>query len=504
MTTFWRKSSWQQYLAALAMFMAVTLLNLWLHDWIGHQAIALVYLLSVVLIALFVDRGPILFGTVLSATGWCFFHAPPRFSFQIAGFYDKMMLATYFVVAMTIGYLTTQLREQKHTEKKREECTAALYHLTRELANAGGIEEILGKSVQHVDSFFHLPTALSLPRWGETSGLAQFSDNTWRLDDKEISIVRWVYEHNRPAGRGTDILPEAGGIHLPLGSANSIAAVLSLKISDSTPLTPQQRGLLENFAQQIGLALDRQRWRDAEVKNKLLAESERLGRTLLNSVSHELRTPASAIASAASGLRSSGTLTAAQENLTVEIESAGARLNRVIQSLLSAARVQSGQLRPKLELCDVADLVQVALCHTSDILSQHPVQTRIAAELPLVQADFVLLEQALDNLLVNAATHTPPGTPIEVSAWPANSHVILEVADQGTGLPPEQLERIFDVFHRAPDAKPGGTGLGLAIVKGFVEAQGGRVTATNRPGGGAAFSIELPAFETPLLPEENA
>jgi two-component system sensor histidine kinase KdpD len=242
--------------------------------------------------------------------------------------------------------------------------------------------------------------------------------------------------------------------------------------------------------------------RDAELRNKLLAESERLGRTLLNSVSHELRTPISAISGAAGSLRESQPLTPLQQKLAAEIESGSSRLNRVVQSLLSAARIQAGQIRPNLDWCDVRDVVRLALLEVKELTAGRPVQVDIPAELPLLKADSVLMEQILVNLLINAGTHTPPGTAIEVKVRASRNQMILEVADRGPGLPPEELERVFDLFHRMPRAKPGGTGLGLAIVKGFTEAQNGTVQAGNRPEGGAVFALAMPLSKPPSLPEE--
>jgi two-component system sensor histidine kinase KdpD len=346
---------WREYVLAFGAFAVTSLFNVWLQQWIGYEAIALVYLLAVVVLALFVGRGPVLFGTALTAFGWGFLFAPPRYSFHIAGSYDKIMLAMYFVVAVTIAELTTRLRAS----------------------------------------------------------------------------------------------------------------------------------------------------REAEIRSRLMAESERLGRNLLNSVSHELRTPLAAITSAASSLRAAGGLAPIQQNLAAEIESAASRLDRVVQSLLSAARLHSGQLRPKLDWCDMSDVIRGSLRGASRLLVEHPVANHTLPGLPLVRADFVLMEQVVTNLLVNAAVHTPPGTPIEIVAWVEGTKFMVEVADRGPGLPKEQAERIFDSFHRAPGAKPGGTGLGLTIVKGFVDAQGGRVTARNRPGGGAVFSVCLPASETPELPPDQ-
>ncbi|MEY2467161.1 MAG: hypothetical protein QOD03_1682 [Verrucomicrobiota bacterium] len=346
---------WRQYVVAFLIFALVSLFNLCIQDWIGYQAIALIYLLSIVLLALVISRGPIFFGTVLTAAGWNFFFAPPAFAFNISDTYDNMMLLTYFVVTLTVGQLTTRLRMQ----------------------------------------------------------------------------------------------------------------------------------------------------REAEIKSKLVVESERLGRTLLNSVSHELRTPVAAITSATNSLQATDPLTDEQRNLAGEIEFASARLNRVVQSLLSAARLQAGQVQPKLDWCDVSDVVRVVLRNNNKLTCGHPIEVRMAPSLPLIKADFVLMEQALANLVVNAATHTPPAMPIEISARVEQKNFILEVADHGLGLPSDQLERIFDPFYRTALATPGGTGLGLAIVKGFIEAQGGNVKAANRKSGGAIFTITMPIADAPNLPKEN-
>jgi two-component system sensor histidine kinase KdpD len=347
--------AWRQYALAFAVFVVVTAFSFSLQKLFGYQAIALIYLLSVALLALFINRGATLFGTILTALGWNYFFAPPAFAFNVSDSYDNMMLMTYFVVTLTIGQLTTRLRAQ----------------------------------------------------------------------------------------------------------------------------------------------------RDAEMHAKLLTESERLGRTLLNSVSHEFRTPIAAISSATQSLVSTGVLTHEQHNLVREVESAAERLNRVVEGLLNAARIKAGQVRPKLDWCDITDLVRVMLRGVKSQISNRPIRTFIPANLPLVKTDFVLTEQALSNLVVNAVKHTPPGTPVEITAHIEAGYLVLTVADSGPGLPVDQLGRIFDSFKRGDDAKTGGVGLGLAIVKGFIEVQGGRVEAANRSNGtGAIFTIYLNATDSPVLSPE--
>ena len=493
----------KQYLAALAVVAIVTLLGLTVQRWLGYQAVALVYLSAVVLLAMLVGRGPNFFAATLTALCWNFLFVPPVLTFHISGFHDTMMFAMYFIVALATGQLTTRLRLQQLAERQREQRASALYQLTRELANSGDFPQVLSVAVREVGTAFDADVAVLLPDLEAGQQLTPYPAGLWVLDEKEEAVAAWAFQHDQPAGRFTDTLPQATALHLPLSAGGKPSGVIALRFHANRPLSVQQRNLLDSFVRQIALVLDRQRLRDAETTAKLLAQSEQLGRTLLNSVSHELRTPIAAITSAASGLRESGALTPAQANLAAEIESASARLNRLVQSLLSAARIQSGQIKPHLDWCDVADLVQVALRSVENLLSHHPTGTRIAPGLPLLKLDFVLMEQALANLLVNAATHTPAGTPVEIGARVEGKELMLEVADRGPGLPVSELERVFDLFHRAAAAEPGGTGLGLAIVKGFVESQGGRVQAANRAGGGAIFTIRLPVPDAPSLPEET-
>ncbi|HXT40410.1 MAG TPA: sensor histidine kinase KdpD [Candidatus Angelobacter sp.] len=497
------ESQGKQYLAALCVVVAVTLLGLAVRGLIGYQAVALVYLSAVVVLAMFVGRGPNLFAATLTALCWNFMFVPPLYAFRIEGFHDTMMFAMYFLVALASGQMTARLRLQQRAERQREQRASALYQLTRELASATDFPQVLSVAIREVGAAFDADAALLLPDPEANEQLTPYPAGLWVLDEKEEAVAAWAFLHDKPAGRFTDTLRQATGLHLPLSAGGKPSGVIALRFHSGQSLSVQQRNLLDSFVRQIALVTDRQRLRDAETSAKLLAQSEQLGRTLLNSVSHELRTPIAAISSAASGLRESGALTSAQTNLAAEIESASARLNRLVQSLLSAARIQSGQIKPALDWCDVPDLVQVAVRSVESLLAGHPVELRIAPELPLMKLDYVLMEQVLANLLVNSATHTRFGTPVEIGARVEDRELILEVADRGPGLPPNELERVFDLFHRAPGSKPGGTGLGLAIVKGFIEAQGGRVRAANRAGSGAVISIRFPVPDAPTVPEET-
>jgi two-component system sensor histidine kinase KdpD len=211
-------------------------------------------------------------------------------------------------------------------------------------------------------------------------------------------------------------------------------------------------------------------------------------------MSHEMRTPLAAIQSATGNLAALGqsNLSDLQLEMLAEIREAADRLDRLVGNVLEATHLESGTVKPKMNDCDVSDLVYLTVSETEKEMARHKVTVRIDSALPLVPMDFVLTQQALSNLLSNAARHTPPGTAVEVAASVENDVLRLVVADHGPGISPAVLPRIFDKFYRAPNAATGGTGLGLSLVKGFVEAQGGHVTADNGANGGMIFTIRLP------------
>jgi two-component system, OmpR family, sensor histidine kinase KdpD len=490
------------YGVAFSVVAAVTGLNALLQPWLRYQSLALVYLLSVVVLAMFVGRGPTLAAATATALLWDFLFVPPLFTFRISGTTDVMLFSTYFVVALAMGHLAARLRAQQAAERQREQRATALYLLTRELAQASDFADLLAIIVREVGKAANAEVALSLPEDTPNRPPTPYFASTWSMAEKEQSVASWAFLHRQPAGTGTDTLPSAAGLHLPLVAGERAVGVLSLRFREVATLTTGQRDLLDAFVRQIALVLDRQRLRDAEQQAKLVAESERLSKTLLNSLSHEMRTPIAAIASAASSLSEPRAPAELRQTMVGEIQQAARRLNRLVGNLLNMTRLETGHVQPHLDWCDVADLLQVTLKELEADLAGHNIASQVEAGLPLVRLDFVLMQQCLGNLLLNAALHTPPGTQIQVGAAVEADKLVLTVADRGPGLPPESVPFIFDKFYRAPAAPAGGTGLGLAIVKGFVEAQGGRVQAENRPGGGARFTIRMPLAKAPPVAME--
>jgi two-component system sensor histidine kinase KdpD len=488
----------QQYLYAVAAVAATGVLNLGLMQVAGPRVPGLVFLLAVVLLALFVGRGPVLLAGALSAVAWNFFFLPPRFTLVIGQPEDAILFGAYFVVALVLGQLVARIRIQSEADRRREERSKALSELNRDLAEASSRDEVVWHLVAQVNRVFQATVAVSLP---VGQSLAAHPDSSLTLTEKELSVSDWAFRQRKAAGRFTDNLPGAVALHLPLATERKTFGVLAVALPDKS-LTLAQRDLLETFARQAALVLDRVELRNAAEQARLLAESERLSRALLNSISHELRTPLAASTSAASALADADGASPEQRRaLLGEIQEANARLNRIVGNLLDVARLESGKVRPNLDWHDARDIVQTTLRRLERELTGHPVSLELPAELTLVRIDFSLVEHALANLLLNAAAHTPPGTPIEVRAQRANENLALSVADRGPGISADILPHIFEKFFRAPCAPAGGSGLGLTIAKGFVEAHGGTITAENRPGGGAIFTLNLPQVEPPPFVE---
>jgi len=405
----------------------------------------------------------------------------------------------YFAVALVMGQLTARIRAQEAAERQREGRTMALYLLTGELTAANNLEQMLQRAVNQTEQAFKAQVVVLLPGQPDQARLVPQASSNFKLAQAECEAANWAFDHGQAAGKFTNNLPEVGGLYVPLMTGGSAVGVIGLQFSQSLPPTMHQRNLLDAFSQQIALAIERHRLRVVSERAKVLAESDRLSQTLLNSMSHEIRTPIAAIQSATTNLveLKEGAWSEPERGMITEIQEATERLNRLTGNMLDITRLESGHVQPKLNECDVSDLLHVAVAETEKILARHKIAVEITAGLPIVQMDFVLMQQALTNLLSNAALHTPAGTEVRVSAGVANGDLVIEVADRGPGIPPAAIDRVFEKFYRGPNAGTGGTGLGLSLVKGFVEAQGGAVTAGNRPDGGAVFRLRLPLARTP-------
>lgn len=490
------RSSPREYGWAAATIAALTLPALLLPTD-TYLAVGLVYLLAVIMLSLRVGRGPVLAAGVLSAVTWNFLFIPPRFTFYINKLEDATLFGTYFVVALVAGHLTSRIRAQSHNERRREERATALFELTRALAEADTLDAAVFAALRQADELFSAKTALLFRN--QADGLTPHFAGSFALDEKEGGVADWVYRNRRPAGRFTDTLPGAAAFYLPLVREEKAVGVLGITVPADATLTLAQRDLLETFARQLALSLEREHLREASEREKLLAESDKLHRVLLDSVSHELRTPLAVITGSLENLPNADPALA--NHLVGEARIAARRLNRLVGNLLDQTRLESGTLKPRLDWCDARDLVNAALEGVRDALAGHTLEVVMPDDMPPVRADFALMEQALANLLLNATRHTPAGTQVFLTAGVerGGTRAYFTVADRGPGFPLAMRERLFKKFERGDAAHAGGLGLGLSIVQGFVVAQGGEIVVGENPGGGAVFTIYLPhaAPQTP-------
>ncbi len=484
-----------QYVVALVAVAFITAVDLYLLPLIGYRSAGLSELFVVLLIAVFIGRGPALMAALLTAVSWNFLFIPPRFTLTISLVEDVILFAMYFITALVAGNLTARLRTQERLARYRAERTQALYALTRDIATAVTLDDVLQSAVKQIGQVFDADVAVFLRTPSGKLQAEAHPAGSLTVDERDYSVAAWAFQNARPAGKGTGTLSLARAQSLPLLTPGGPVGVIVLHQRRTEELNVDQAAMLETFVSQVALGIEREFLDAAAEQSAMLRESERLHATLLNSISHELRTPISTILGAASSLNDARVDGDTRDTLVHDIQDAAERLNRLVANLLDISRLESGRLTLKLEWSDVSDLIGVALSSAERRLAGHPVTLDVPPDLPLIQIDFVLMEQALVNILDNAAVYTPPGTPIHVSARRRDDAVEIAVADRGPGLPTDP-DRLFEKFFRGPTAASGGTGLGLAIVKGLVESHGGSIRAENEPEGGARFVITLPATAT--------
>ena len=483
----------REYAIAIALTVLVTLASLGLEPLAGHAAVSSLYLLLVVVAGLKLRRGSVLFVAASSTLAWYTVFIPPRFAFHIGTLEDAMIFATFFAVAMAMGHLTSRLRLKEVAERNRERRTAALYELVRQAGLAPDLERGLGAAIRLIETLFGVRANLLLRRPDRTVAAEWFSTSSLSLDPKEHRVAEWAFSHRRPAGKFTEALADAEAMHLPLQARADVMGVLTVLPTRGATFDVAERELLETFAVLIGTILEKDDLLQGAKRAEILEASERLQRALLQSVSHELKTPLAAVHTGIDALAKQLSSNDRSQATLRETQQALRRLHRVINNLLDMTRIESGVIHPKLEWCDVGELIQAAIDLAADGLGERSVGIEVERDFPIIKVDQALLEQCLSNLLLNAASHSPAGTKIIIRARFADGRVILTVLDEGSGIPEPDLPCIFETFHRGAGAAPGGTGLGLAIVDGFVRAHGGNVSAANRLPCGAEFIITIPA-----------
>ncbi len=474
-----------------------------LQGLIGPRAVSLVFLFGVVVSALFLARGPVLLLGVLSALAWDFLFLPPHFTLYVAELPDALTMALYLVVALVLGELTGRLRAREEAERAREARATALYRLTRALSAAPDLAGALRGAAEELERLFEARVTFLLPDASGALAAGSHPDGDEPATPKELGVARWAFDHGQVAGQGTDTLPDTPALYVPLRTARGTGGVLGMRARPGRALLFAERELLETAAGLVAAAVERDGLLRQARHAELAEASERLQRALLDSVSHELKTPLAVISTASEHLLS--TLVRRPEEtrarLLSEIRQASLRLERTVNNLLDMSRLEAGRLPVKREWCDVLDSLRAAVDSAHEVAPDHRIEMSVPADMPPLRLDAALVETALVNLLLNAASHAGDAPrPAELSAAFAAGRLRLAVRDHGPGLPPGGAALLFGKFQRGPDAMPGGLGLGLSIVQRLAAALGGSVSARDAEGGGAEFIIELPAEAAGEIP----
>jgi two-component system sensor histidine kinase KdpD len=459
----------------------------------------MVYLLGVAFVATRFGRAPSALATALSVAAFDFFFVPPRLTFAVS---DTQYFLTFVVmlgVALLISNLAVRVRDHAEAARQRERRTRLLYETSRELGGLSVPDAIASTGRRRVSDVFHGPAVVFLPGPDGTLLPLGEAQPAAGLGPNERAVADWVFRHGRNAGLGTDTLPGATALCVPLPGGERPVGVLCVRPHETLlPLSPEQQDLLETLARLIAAPLEQARLAAAAEKARLEVEAERLRNTLLSSVSHDFRTPLSAITGAASSLLGEAALGGeARADLARTIYEEAGRLNRLVANLLDMTRLESGSLQLRREWQSLEEIVGSAVSRIEKSLDGRRLRIDLPEDLPLVSVDAVLVEQLFFNLLDNAIKYTPAAAAIEISAVRREGELEVAVANDGPPLLPGEERRVFEKFFRRPQAPQGGFGLGLAICRAVVETHAGHIWAENQQPGGVAFRFTLPLGGSP-------
>jgi two-component system sensor histidine kinase KdpD len=476
-----------------------------IEPFVGIENVDLVFLIAVILIASRYGLWPSLTASVISVLTYNFVFLPPVYTFTITNPAHVIALVFFLAAALVASNLAARVRNQAIATRLRARTSEALYAFSRKVAGVATLDDLLWAAAFQIASMLKLNVVLLLPEDGQLVVQTGYPPED-RIDSADLAAAHWSWKHNRPAGRGAETLPGGKRLFMPVRTSRGPVGVIGLDREQPGPLlTPDERRLLDALLDQTAVAIERVQLAKEIDEARVLTETERLRSALLASISHDLSTPLASILGAATSLQDYEALydRKARQELIATILDESERLHRFVRNLLDMTRLESGAIEPNREMIDFGEAIGAALERCSRILIQHRVELAIAPDLPMLELDAVLLEQALINLLDNASKYTPPGSTVSILAQRQAGNIVLQVLDEGPGMPESELERVFTKFHRlhAGDRKRPGTGLGLAVCRGFVEALGGTITAGNRSDrSGAIFTLsfpERPADERP-------
>lgn len=489
------KSVWS-LVVALIFVALVTLVGKLYGDYLGITNIGMLYLLPVVFAAARLGT----FGSIIVAAASLvcldLFFVPPLLLLTISDPRHLITFVVFMIVAYTSGKMADLLRLRVAEAIHREKRTRILYDLAQGLSAVADFEILTRKIAGQISKILDAEVALYLP---DPSGQIKVSAATNALGDlvlgpTDLLAAQWTFDNSRRSGLGTETLAGARGYHIPVKTDEEILGVLGVKPLQGI-FDQEQLGLLEALAGLSALAIVRLQLAAEAQEKRTLEASESLRAALFNSISHDMKTPLASIMGAVSSLIDDSALynEDQKDTLLISIKQGALRMNRFFNNLLDMARLESGYMKLNSDWSDIQDIIGVTLRENQEILWEHIIKVEVPERTTVIKVDYALIEQVLTNLLHNAVKHSPLQSEIDIVVKAEPEQLLVSVADRGVGIPPGDEERIFDKFYRlqSPD-NVGGTGLGLSICRGIIEAHGGRIWASNRPGGGSIFSFTLP------------
>jgi two-component system sensor histidine kinase KdpD len=489
-----------RYGMSLLLVLVVTLFGKIVDQFLEPTNLVMVYLLAVVISAVFLGRGPSIVTSLVGVLAFDFFFINPIFTFTVN---DTQYLLTFvglLVVGLMISTSAALLRDQVTAMRNKEYQTQSLFSLSRELTKAFSLDQVIEIAIRSTTMILNRKSVILLPVKGVLE--TRLASQNLSMDANQLAVAEWSFKHGKPAGRGTDTLPAATIRCVPLHTSHGPVGVIGIEPGDGeNELTNDQRMVLDGLANLIAQAIERANLVMAATQSEMLRNTERLQSALLNSISHELRTPLASITGVLTTLGESEKTHKTSQKLTADtrielLDSAtdqAKQLNRLVENLLNMTRLESGSVHLNLEPCDLQDLIGSVLQQFTHRLKEHPIHLEIPNDLPLVVCDAMLIAQVLANLLDNACKYSPNGSPIQLGVMIRENVAEIYVQDSGNGLPESELENIFIKFYRSPEHKGiMGTGLGLSICKGIIEAHNGQITARNNAEHGLAIVFTLP------------
>jgi two-component system, OmpR family, sensor histidine kinase KdpD len=468
--------------AAAVLLVAMTIgVGTLLERWLPPVNFATIFLLPVLICAARFGLGPAIVAALLSFLAEDYFFIEPRYSITISQPHEFITLIVALLVAVVTGMLASRLRDHSRAMRQRAQTAQSLFEFSRKVSGAGELDEVLWTAATHAQKTLEIRSVAFLIPEGSDLAIRAAWPPIDRLDPGETVAARWALEKNEPAGWRTGTLPNVRFQFRPLATSRGVVAVAGVepRLPDE-PFDAQQERTLTAILEQAAIAIDRSLLVKESVKTAALEENERLRTTLLASLSHDLRTPLASITGAVTSLQQLGDKMgeADRADLLKSIEEEAGRLARFVGNLLEMSRIESGALHPRRDHVDVAEVVRATLARCKKAFPSWRPTISLSPDLPTIRGDVNLLGQVLFNLLDNAQKYGADGN-VTVHARRDGETLVLTVTDEGPGIKPADLERVFEKFYRGgrPDGRKAGTGLGLSICKGLVEAMGGTIAA---------------------------